>query len=388
MKDVGDRASLVHTGPGTLAGRFLRRFWHPVRLAGDLEPGRPRRIRILDEHFTLYRGESGTPYLVADRCAHRGTQLSLGWVEGECIRCFYHGWVFDGAGQCVEQPAEKEQFAAKVRIASYPVQEYLGLVFVYVGEGEPPPLPRFPEIEDEEAGTLRARYVDVPCNYLQRIENDVDEAHIHFVHKAATEASGLTVLPEKIEADETDYGFCRKTLRAEEGTGILTYCHFFMPNTIMVKVAPNIGEESWPILLAWRVPIDDENCLSLIVTRFSDQPQKADPAAAQSVDHTVKPYELTEAILAGDARIQNVDPNYLHAFTVQDNVVLKGQGRVYLGEGERLGQSDLPVIRLRQLYERELKALAEGRPLKEWKRPADKLELGIEARAQLAAARG
>ena len=62
----------VHTGPGTLAGRFMRRFWLPVELSPDLQPGQPKPIRVMSEDFTLYRGEDGTPHLVAPRCAHRG----------------------------------------------------------------------------------------------------------------------------------------------------------------------------------------------------------------------------------------------------------------------------------------------------------------------------
>ena len=111
----------AHTGPGTLAGRYLRRFWQPIYHSSDLAAGWPKPVQVMSERYTLYRGESGTPYLVAERCAHRGTQLSTGWVEGDCLRCFYHGWKYDGAGQCVEQPAEDASFAAKVRIASYPL---------------------------------------------------------------------------------------------------------------------------------------------------------------------------------------------------------------------------------------------------------------------------
>ncbi|MGH7766619.1 MAG: Rieske 2Fe-2S domain-containing protein, partial [Candidatus Binatia bacterium] len=149
-----DYADLVHTGRETLAGRYLRRFWQPVYRAEDLRPGRARTIRIMSEDFTLYRGESGAAHIVASRCAHRGTQLSAGWVEDDCIRCFYHGWKYDGSGQCVEQPGEEESFAAKVRIPSCPTREYLGLVFAYFGEGEPPPLPRYPEFE--RPGTIDA----------------------------------------------------------------------------------------------------------------------------------------------------------------------------------------------------------------------------------------
>src|SRR4051812_43770321 len=100
----------AHTGPGTLAGRFMRKFWHPVYRAQDLPAGRAKPVKIMNEEFTLYRGESGKIHAVAFRCAHRGTQLSTGWVEGDTIRCFYHGWAYDGNGQCVEQPAEPEPF--------------------------------------------------------------------------------------------------------------------------------------------------------------------------------------------------------------------------------------------------------------------------------------
>lgn len=81
-----DNESIVYTGPGTLAGRYLRMFWQPVYRAEDLAPGRAMPIRIMSEDFTLYRGEGGIPHVVAFRCAHRGTQLSAGWVEEDCIR--------------------------------------------------------------------------------------------------------------------------------------------------------------------------------------------------------------------------------------------------------------------------------------------------------------
>src|SRR5438067_6714981 len=148
-RDPVDFTDFSHTGLGTLAGRYLRRFWQPVYRSQDLPPGRAVPIKAMGEDFTLYRGEGGQVHLVAFRCAHRGTQLSTGWVEGDCIRCFYHGWKYDGSGQCVEQPAEDAGFASKVTIKSYPIEEYLGLIWAYLGEGEPPPLRRFPQLECE-----------------------------------------------------------------------------------------------------------------------------------------------------------------------------------------------------------------------------------------------
>ena len=146
-----DYDNFAPTGPGTLAGDYLRSFWQPVYHSDDLLSGRAKPIKIMNQEYTLYRGTNGEPHLVDFRCAHRGMQLSPGWVEGDTIRCFYHGWVYDGSGQCVEQPAESQPFCDKIRIGGYPVQDYLGLVFAYlsapIGEGTPPEFPRYPDFE-------------------------------------------------------------------------------------------------------------------------------------------------------------------------------------------------------------------------------------------------
>jgi 5,5'-dehydrodivanillate O-demethylase len=167
-----------YTEPGTLAGRYMRKFWHPVYRAEDLPPGWAKPIKIMGEQFTLYRGEEGTPHVVDFRCPHRQSTLAVGWVEGDCIRCRFHGWKFDGSGQCVEQPAEKEAFTEKVRIRSCPTEEYLGLIFVYFGADDPLPLPRYPDFEQD--GLWVETYVR-PCNFLNNIEND--PVHIPFTHK-------------------------------------------------------------------------------------------------------------------------------------------------------------------------------------------------------------
>jgi phenylpropionate dioxygenase-like ring-hydroxylating dioxygenase large terminal subunit len=103
-----DQLSLLHeTSAGTPMGTLLRKFWHPIGLSHDLAPGKACPVRILSEDLTLYRGTSGKAYLVGGRCAHRCTVLHTGWVQGEDIRCMYHGWLYDGTGLCTEIPAEK-----------------------------------------------------------------------------------------------------------------------------------------------------------------------------------------------------------------------------------------------------------------------------------------
>jgi 5,5'-dehydrodivanillate O-demethylase len=87
-------------GPGTPAGQYLRRFRTPVALLDDVKPARSRTVQIMGELFTYYRGEGGSPHLVANECAHRHTRLAPnGIVSDDCISCFYHGWKYDAGGR-------------------------------------------------------------------------------------------------------------------------------------------------------------------------------------------------------------------------------------------------------------------------------------------------
>ncbi len=347
-----DYTDFAHTGPRTLAGRFMRTFWQPVARAQDLLPGRAKPIRVMSEDFTLYRGEAGTPHVLAFRCAHRGTQLSVGWIEGDCIRCFYHGWKYDHTGQCVEMPAEDPSFPPKVRIASYPCEEYLGLIFAYFGEGDPPPLPRYPELEEEGVHEVTARVV--PYNYFNGVENSVDIVHVAFVHRdSGFSDSGLKGIPEP-GAVETEYGILMED-RYPNGQVRVTI--FEMPTLIRLKIFPRDGL-GWRTFLSWKVPIDDESYYSYSLN--SSTANSGDP----------EDIRLGREILAGRRRLSVDDiGEYARRVNLQDFVAQAGQGIIADRTHERLGRSDKAVILLRKIWQRELRALAEGRPLKQWRWP-------------------
>ena len=365
-----DYNDYAHTGPETLAGRYMRRFWQPVYLAADLPPGHTKPIRVMSEDYTLFRGESGQVHLVDYRCAHRGTQLSTGWVEGDCIRCFYHGWKYDGSGQCVEQPAEDAGFASKVRIKSYPCEEYLGLIFAYLGDQAPPLLPRYPEFEGE--GVLQAGTYTRYCNYFNNIENSADEVHLPFVHRK----SGFTDFGlrewdiPRVRAEETNYGMIQYATRADN---IERITHFLMPNMIYIKVAPEDAQSDWVDYLAWRVPVDDEHHRSFNLSlahvtgeaaeRYRERQRQREARLAE----LPSPNDLAAAVLRGGLRVHDIE-DYANIVLVQDTVAQVGQGVIADREHERLGRSDATLILLRRLWTRELRALAERQPLKEWSR--------------------
>src|SRR5262249_48357935 len=87
-------AELTEVGRGTPMGELMRRYWHPVGLAGDAG-ATPKAIRVLGEDLVLFRDGAGRAGLVWARCCHRGTTLYYGKVEARGIRCCYHGWLFD-----------------------------------------------------------------------------------------------------------------------------------------------------------------------------------------------------------------------------------------------------------------------------------------------------
>lgn len=363
------RPDVFHTGPDTLAGRWLRMFWQPLYPSRDLQPGRSVPLRVMNEDLTLYRGEAGEPHALAFRCAHRGTQLSTGWVEGDTLRCFYHGWRYDGTGQCVEQPAEPEPFCEKVRIRSYRLREEMGLIFVYLGEDNPPDPLRFPEFADESRGWLDCSMGPImPCNYFNLIDND--PIHYYFVHYHAA-AQGRGSVPT-IEAEETEYGFAN---RATDAEGTWEY-HFHMPNLVHNRRDGSPSGEA----LRWVVPVDDESARSFSINLIYHTPDGEAYRTRQSgrtstAEQQRKVQELGEAILRGELHIRDVGDRSV-LFNTQDFIAYVGQGVMAPLETQQLGREDAGIVMLRKIWARELQALAAGRPLKHWRRPDKPLLIG------------
>src|ERR1700748_2155288 len=138
-------------GPGTPIGEMLRRYWHPVGCSEKVT-GKPQRVKVLGEELVLYRGDSGAPVLRQLRCAQRSLALDYGRFEGDTLRCPYHGWLYNKAGQCLAQPAEPEgsSFKEKIRLKAYPTQEVSALVFAYIGPLPAPLLPLYDVLRLEE----------------------------------------------------------------------------------------------------------------------------------------------------------------------------------------------------------------------------------------------
>ncbi|MDB5575702.1 MAG: hypothetical protein JWR80_878 [Bradyrhizobium sp.] len=362
MNDISKSAHLDFTRVenGAIAGRYLSCFWQPIGVSKDYEQGVPKRVKSIGTFYTLYRGEDSALRLTQDRCPHRSTSLAYGWVEGNDIRCRYHGWKFDGNGRGKEFPAETATYASKICLKTYPVKEYLGVVFAFLGDGDPPAMWSFPELEDESRGELIVTAVNLPYNYFQRVENDHDEVHAHYTHPQM-ESYGLSEMP-RITGRETEYGLISIATRK---SGPVMEAHGFMPNILFRQVPIVHDKEKMTIHLAWRVPIDDTNTLSVMINRVA----KVDQGVLDRGKTMEDPAVLAARVMACEMQLDDIDPSYPLLAVVQDTVSMGGQGVIVDRSMEHLGQSDRGIALLRRIWMREMAALERGEPLKQWYRP-------------------
>ncbi|HKT18401.1 MAG TPA: aromatic ring-hydroxylating dioxygenase subunit alpha [Stellaceae bacterium] len=365
-----DTIDCVSTDPGTLAGRYLRRFWQPIYHSADLVIAKPVPLRIMGEAFTLYRGESGQVHLVDARCPHRATQLSSGWVEGEGLRCFYHGWKFDGEGQCVEQPAEDSSYCDRIKLASHPVREYLGLVFAFLGEGAPPDLPLFPEF-DAFGGVIEVDSYYRECNYFQNVENALDMSHVGFVHRDNMAAYNGIGRGAQLRSEESVWGIAYTFTRAD---GRERVQQFGMPNVFYMTALPTDAEVGWQESLFWWVPIDDLRHMQFSLHRIPVSGEAGTRVKARHQERRVKidlPHQrICDQILRGRLSLRDVDKSRVDLVRLQDDIAQVGQGRIADRDRERPGRADTGVIAIRRLWQRELAALSSGGALKSWRRDA------------------
>ncbi len=365
---------LATTKPGTPGGVFMRQFWIAVARAKDIAAGEAKPLRIMNEDFTIYRGASGQAHIVDAHCPHRFALMHLGWVEGEDIRCVYHGWKFDCSGQCVEQPAEEPGFARKVKIGVYPTQEFIGLVYAYFGEGEPPAFPPFPV--RETPGIMDIWNAErVPCNYLQSFENSMDEVHVAFTHSPGGSHAPLAVDLPSVSAEETDWGMLRLGTRRN---GLARVSLHYAPNVTRVIVPPRTGLNfaGWREIYFHFTPVDDENHLWLIAGHTEGtEAEIADYRAKQAeydkrVAAAPPAGDVARDLMAGIGRY--ADTRHPDLAVIQDLATQAGQGRIVRRSGERLGRSDIAIIQWRKILARELRIIAEGGARKTWTRaPAD-----------------
>ena len=338
---------LTHVGPGTPCGEYFRRFWQPVARSDELKD-LPLRVRVLGEDLVAFRDGSGRVGLLGLHCSHRRTSLEYGLVLERGIRCCYHSWVYDVNGQILETPGEPPDSTFKERLwhPAYPVHEYNGLVFAYMGPPEKkPPFPIFDTFEQPGWKMVPLIKRIVPTNWLQMKENCMDPAHLVFLH---TRSSGAQFNPDL--AKEAEWDFMESpagmvyidTRRVGENVWV-RMADFIPPNIHQFVVASegsNLKFRARAERTDWAVPVDDTHVLSLGWHRRpeAEQAEGIDTAFGTASERT---YEERQRY-----------PGDFEAWT--------GQGPITVHALERLATTDRGIIMLRNLVRQGIRAVQTG----------------------------
>ena len=161
--------------------RALGQFWHAVAYAAEVTD-RPVPVTLLDERLVLVR-LGGSVRCFKDLCVHRGTALSLGSIEGDELRCAYHGWTYGPDGVCTAIPARfGASIPSRARLHGFACEERDGLVWVCLSGAPHFPLPEFPEWGRDGFRTATIPAYDWRCSATRRMENFVDFAHFPWLH--------------------------------------------------------------------------------------------------------------------------------------------------------------------------------------------------------------
>jgi nitrite reductase/ring-hydroxylating ferredoxin subunit len=255
-------------------GRLMREnYWVPFALSENLVAAEaPTPVRLFGEDYVAFRAPDGRIGFLDELCPHRRSSLLLARIEGNGLRCIYHGWKIDVSGSVVEAPtqlARHEQFCAGVAVVHFPVHEEGGIAWVWLGGGEAPPFPDLP-FNDEHGLAMVMTISHVPASWLQGLEGGMDSVHAPILHRSVIEATlrrkadsdtagveATIAAPPLYETEKAPFGMRQASLRrAGDDRTYVRLGHYFFP---FVVVVPNgYGSATHVFCFA---PVDDTHHL-------------------------------------------------------------------------------------------------------------------------------
>ena len=356
---------LTDVAPGTPLHNYWKKQWIPALRSEALEPGgAPQKVELLCEKYVAFRGDDGKVGFLYETCPHRGISLALGRNEGNRLTCIFHGWSFDADGNCTRMPTEKDQsFCQKVKGQGFKVREGGGIVWVYLGEGQPPKFCdyAFTYLTREHARP-RASYNE--ANWLQNVETLLDSAHIGLLHHdttadASLPQAGLQLVTgndtPKYTLEQRPYGLRSYSLRSSGSENdYLRVTEFVAPGTafigttdaeagflIIVVPVNNTRSLQWYIYWDTRQPIDN-NLPDFALLGTDD----SDDNFAASRQGTPNYGQDREAMRASKSW-SGVPGVIFEDYAVAESIPIVDRTREFLGSG------DLAIVRLRrELMER------------------------------------
>lgn len=317
---------------------MIKNQWYAVLSSKQLKQESLVAVKRLGIQLVFFRDNEGVAHALMDLCAHRGAAISHGKHMGNTVQCPFHGIEYDKTGSATLIPANgrnNTEDLKRFHVRSYPVREKHDLIFLWYGDGEPTELPPFFEELIDKGDVISEVFDPWNVHYSRTIENQLDVAHLPFVHHNTIGRGNKTLVngPKVIwegedefqhSADnEVDHG---QTPKKNEDARIKnSYMRFHFPNLWLNRIS-----EKFRILGVF-IPVDDENMVFML--RLYNHVTKIKP-----IDHLV-------GFLGKRANL---------IIAHQDRRVVETQRpkRSKLKMGETLLRADKPLIEYRKRRER------------------------------------
>ena len=366
MLSQPDNELITRTGAATPGGAFLRRFWYPVLLSDEVKAGKaPQRVRLLGEHLVAFRGHDGTLGLLDEACPHRRASLALARNEQCALTCLFHGWKISAEGKVVDAPSEPANatFAAKVNVRAYHVREAAGVVWAYVGPGEPAAFPTYSWM-DLPLEQIRITRGLVKCNWVQVVEGFLDSSHISHLHASAPSDPAYYAMKmadgaPTFDVETTPYGLYAAAVRdIGEGRCYTRVTELVMPNAGFIPGAraPGASYEAYPKTLIMAVPIDDVTTLQWFI-RAASKPDYVDQLFGGG---WVQRAESEDLWGQDRDKMEAGHMTGLATLALEDVAMAESQGPIADRSQEYLGSSDSVITRYRRVLIEAIRAAAAG----------------------------
>ncbi len=367
-----DNDVMTRVDAASPGGQLLRRYWQPGAAASELTDEKPiKAVKVLGEKLVVYRDTSGNYGLVGEQCPHRSASLAYGRVDAEGIRCPYHGWKFNGAGRCIEQPAEPKNsnYKDEIEHPGYPVQKLGGMLFAYMGPGEAPALPRWDVLAWEHGRRWIVKQDLLACNWLQCMENSVDPSHLYWLHGATAHLGKMGEYDEKHDFIPFEHGIMKRRTTGVSGggQGEVDQHPLLFPNILRhVLKTKNVKDGKVRHNLQFRLPVDDTHTQVYVVFFEPSDTERTGADATVSMEHLA---------------MRDAEGNYrLDQVLIQDAMAWETQGPVMDRSREHLGTGDKGIVIFRKMLREQIEQVRRGAaPLgcvpKEKERPLIELDV-------------
>lgn len=203
---------------------FVRNQWYGATWSVDLHD-KPFGLRVLDKPIVLFRTADGKVAVLDDLCPHRFVPLRLGTiVDGEHLRCGYHGLEFNRTGACVRNPHTNGRIPPAAKVRSYSAVERHGMVWVWLGDrrADPDLIPDLSPL-DSDGSSRGPKHHYVPtggrfsivmkANYAVIVDNLVDLSHACVLHD--TLLGNIEMADAELSVEDTDKGFIVRRLASD-----------------------------------------------------------------------------------------------------------------------------------------------------------------------------